>query len=722
MTLLNPGFLSALALVSIPLLIHLIRRRKLKVIPWAAMDFLLQSQRRQRRRLRIEELILLALRMLIVAVAVMAFVRPVLKALGVGLLTPGTRIYAIIALDNSYSMQFRSPSDGRTSFERARQAAEEILTKVLRQGDSASVVLLSDRPEELVGAPSYDLKGVLQRVRNARPGDRGTDYLAAAQTINRLLKTSRAPVKEVYWISDDQAAGWKSSAKEATRPVWEEHSRQARITWVSVGPPAEGRDNLAVESPVVGRELVTPHLPVRIEARIHNYGRRPRNDVLINLTVDGRLAGTRRISLPPGGSAVAQFVYLFGKPGVHIGRIALADARNADGLATDNAASFVVRARSQIKALIQDTHPAADPARSESFYLMTAMAPGGAAESIDPRLREGDNLSGQNLRGFDVIVITNVRGLSGADRRALGEYTRAGGGLLLFPGPETDPTRVNADYSAGNLLPAKLLPRKTLSVNDALSLNPATMTGDALSLFKETTTMNLGTAHFTTYYPLQPLWNARDPNAVQVLARFSNGDPAFVERREGFGRVILAASSSGTSWNELPLKPAFVPLAYQLVSYLSQGPTARHNLRLDEPFFRTLPLTDANKPMRVTGPDGRIDSLSSVLEARGVTASYLATVRAGIYRLEVVGGKTKDAFAVGLPGEESDLTYAEPRAAGMQAGLNAGRLTIARDPSRLPAAVRQSRYGTEIWRALIWTLVPLLLLESLLAQHFGRRG
>src|SRR3954471_6444742 len=66
----NPGFLAvAGALVSAPIIIHLINRMRFKRIRWAAMEFLLKSQKRNRRRLIIEQLILLALRCLLVLLA-----------------------------------------------------------------------------------------------------------------------------------------------------------------------------------------------------------------------------------------------------------------------------------------------------------------------------------------------------------------------------------------------------------------------------------------------------------------------------------------------------------------------------------------------------------------------------------------------------------------------------------------------------------------------------
>ena len=128
MTFLTPAFLGALALIGIPLLIHLIRQRKLKIVKWAAMEFLRQSQKKQRKRLRIEELILLLLRMLIVALAALAFARPVLRALGVPLLSQNTHVYAVSCWTTP-SVWTRGAPTASAAFERAKAAATEVVTK-----------------------------------------------------------------------------------------------------------------------------------------------------------------------------------------------------------------------------------------------------------------------------------------------------------------------------------------------------------------------------------------------------------------------------------------------------------------------------------------------------------------------------------------------------------------------------------------------------------------
>jgi hypothetical protein len=721
MTFLTPAFLGALALIGIPLLIHLIRRRKLKVVQWAAMEFLRQSQRKQRRRLRIEELILLALRMLIVAAAALAFARPVLRALGVPLLSQNTHVYAVIVLDNSFSMDARG-ADGRTSFDRAKAAAAEVLTRVLRDGDSVSLVLLSDKPEATVDAPSFDRGLVRRRIDAARVGDRTTDYLAGARVVDRLLRASKTPVKEVYWITDDQADAWATSRKESARPAWADMGKLARVNWISAGAGENDRDNLEVETPALGSELVTPQLATRIDARITNHGIKPRNDVLVNLVVDGAAKGSTRISVPPGGSATAEFIHQFVRSGSHAGSVTLNEAGSADSLEHDNAAPFAVRVRDRIKVLVLDPRPARNPSQSESYFLVKAMAPDENLESLQPKLREGEGLGGLTLRDYDVISIAGVGNLAPNDRAALSEYVKAGGGVMLFPGPDTDPRQLNAALQAAGLLPARLGARRKLDEKSGLKLDPSTIKHPALAMFKDTGNLHLSGAQFYTYFPLDPVTDETNLGAVRVMVRFSNGDPALVERQVGLGHVILAASSAGRQWNDLPLQSSYVPLVYQLMFYLGQGATSHRNLRLDEPLFLALPLKDANKPVRVTAPDGRVSTQSSSLDARGVTFRYEATGEAGIYKVGVVGSSTSDAFAVGLPTGESNLAYADPRRAAPEAGLPTNVLAVAQNPAEIRAMVNRARYGAEIWYSLVWAVLGMMFLESFLAQRFGRRG
>ncbi|XHC25422.1 BatA domain-containing protein [Phycisphaerales bacterium ac7] len=121
MTFLNAGLLAAgLAAVSIPILIHLLMRQRRKPVRWAAMRFLMEAYRKQRRRLRLQQWILLATRCLIVALLALALGRPLLEASGLISGAGGRSVYLLI--DNSIASARGSTQPPRSSSTRPRPA------------------------------------------------------------------------------------------------------------------------------------------------------------------------------------------------------------------------------------------------------------------------------------------------------------------------------------------------------------------------------------------------------------------------------------------------------------------------------------------------------------------------------------------------------------------------------------------------------------------------
>src|SRR3954464_4437319 len=118
----TPAFaLAGLALASIPIIIHILNRRRFKIIDWAAMDFLLRAMRKNRKRLRFEQWLLLATRCLVLALLGVALARPLScsenSMAGVGQRT-GLHVFVI---DNSYSMAYEADRpNAKTHFEHAK--------------------------------------------------------------------------------------------------------------------------------------------------------------------------------------------------------------------------------------------------------------------------------------------------------------------------------------------------------------------------------------------------------------------------------------------------------------------------------------------------------------------------------------------------------------------------------------------------------------------------
>src|SRR5438093_13728421 len=109
MTFISPIFLSFLALASVPIIIHLLNRRRFQLIEWAPMKYLKLTIKTNRRRLRIEQLILLAIRTLIIALLILAVARPILSQGRIGTwLSRRSSVSRLIVIDDSLSMGYRS--------------------------------------------------------------------------------------------------------------------------------------------------------------------------------------------------------------------------------------------------------------------------------------------------------------------------------------------------------------------------------------------------------------------------------------------------------------------------------------------------------------------------------------------------------------------------------------------------------------------------------------
>ncbi len=171
-----------------PILIHLLNRRKYREMRWAAMRFLVAALRKNQRRVRVEQWLLLAIRTLVILLVVSAMAKPFLESLGAVAL-PGQRTHRVIVLDGSLSMAY-VPGD-KTRFEQAKTLAAQ-LVRDARRGDVLSVVLMGDPPRVVVGdaSPSANGAEVLKEIDAIRSPHGGTDLVASFEAIDRVLGVS----------------------------------------------------------------------------------------------------------------------------------------------------------------------------------------------------------------------------------------------------------------------------------------------------------------------------------------------------------------------------------------------------------------------------------------------------------------------------------------------------------------------------------------------------
>jgi hypothetical protein len=388
-----------------------------------------------------------------------------------------------------------------------------------------------------------------------------------------------------------------------------------------------------------------------------------------------------------------------------------------DGLRGDNASRFAARVVEALKVLVLNPQPGKTPATDEAFYLTTALDPEGAGSNkpapIRATIRSSAKLSDLNLDGFDCIVLSGGGGFEPLDLRALREYLRRGGGLLVFPGQTQSAASLGRELA--DVLPASLGAEKKAPQGSPFRLDSGGISHPALQPLKDPEAVDLGAAAFESVFDMQL---PSPPEGSRVLLRLAGGAPALAEREFGQGRVILASFSAGVSRGDFALRPAYLPLLHQLVAHLAAGNSLSRSLRTGDPIAARFDVGQADEPVRVSGPGGLDATLAAEVGGDGAIARLPMSRGAGIYRFEASGGK-QEAFAVNVPEAESNLSHAGPNEVRERTGLK--EMRFATDLEDIAGLADRARKGSEVWRPLILAAILLLFAEAFLAQRFGRR-
>jgi len=176
MTFLNAILLGGVIAGAIPVIIHIINRNRFRRIRWGAMHLIEQILRRRRRRLKIEQILLLLVRIAIPVLLALCMARPVLT--GIEALRGRAKTSLLILLDNSYSMNAFSAAGSHFT-----QAKTQINTIVnaLPRGSEVTVAWMSGRASSQLG-PTFDKARLRGMLAAKKQGFGAADSAAAIET------------------------------------------------------------------------------------------------------------------------------------------------------------------------------------------------------------------------------------------------------------------------------------------------------------------------------------------------------------------------------------------------------------------------------------------------------------------------------------------------------------------------------------------------------------
>jgi Aerotolerance regulator N-terminal len=716
--LLSPFLIWGMLLGIIPLIIHLMNRRRYRRVEWAPMRHLRLTIRRNRRRIQIEQLLLLLLRIALPVLLFLFLARPVLNPTGLERwIVGGGRSSQVVLVDDSLSMGYAS--GGPPAFHRAREVAGAILAAAQPQ-DRCTLV-----------AASAPRTPVFHEVEGGRREELSSEALAlpisethaawptVLEGVDEVVQSCTYPTRSLTIVTDLRKSGWEAGVGPVASR-WSEQGLRVRV--IDVG--SDEVANVSIEALVPVDRTVLAAAESHWEAVIRNNSPRVLSRTKAVLRLDDRPTEVVLPEIPPRQVARVPLTVRFPSQGMHDLSLQLPE----DELSGDNQHWAAVPVKDTLLIRLVDGEPSSEPFGSEVDYLAAPLSIGvGDAEAWRVEVVLEEDFLAPRLEPADVLVLANVSAPTPDQARKLAGLVRGGTGLLVFTGGKLDTGLYNERlYRSGEpLLPVPLKAQVDETIR-GLVVDPVRPSPiERLMELKPSALERVQVRQFMAVD--EP---AATLGAVRVLARWNDParSPAIVERVVGEGRVLLWTTTADRAGNDWPIEPSFVLAIREAIRGSSRPTSWAHTVNAGDRPRRVVHSSHQLANVRLTPPGGTepraltavaIDDRASGDPSPASAIDLPDTRRAGLYRIswdEGPLGAQQDLFASNPDPRESPL---ERIAAAEVKGLLA--------PLGVDVAVAKgdgtdgsSTSGREVWHELAWGLLGLLILEPILASWVGR--
>ncbi len=661
MSFISPYFLIGAAAASIPLLIHLLTRDRIKKVQFSSLRFFVRTSGAVLKRKKAQEMIILAMRMAFCALLAIAFARPFFGDAGVN--PDGTvraRNARVVLVDVSASVGTAANV----------QAKAKAAVSNLDSGSDAVAVVAFTNDASVLQAMTTDLGKANEAIDSIQITSGGTDLLNALQRAVKLLDATSAEQKSIVIVSDLQRSGWRNY-----KGVWKlPPDVQLHVQQVHDEPPA----NVAIVETDFPQQQVPDGKHRSVSVRVANYSQKRFDRIPVALTIHGKVVETQTVSLMPRDSVPVRFRCLFDKVGDNPSSVSI-DVD--DYVAEDNAYYFNTRVVPKIKILVITSQIGDD-----SFYLVHALDPPGSNSPFSAVPMTASQVTPNDVESAMVVILSDVSTLNANITGALRDLLGRGGGLFFVPGDSVRPDKFNQTFAA--IAPAKL--RQQLSGETrAKRIIPVGWQDidyehPVFEVFKRPHHGDLKSQRFFRF------WEVSDSQLSRVLARLENGMPALLEQQIDKGISMMFVSALDGNWNNLPVESGaiFVSLLHQTMQHLAVRSKKRTQYNVGEPL--------------------EIKEGYSLLDPSGKTMEDATIRRPGFHSLK--NGKSDLCVAANI-----DLTEADP------APLNVEEITAAIVPAGSEAVQEQQGAAAvppEAEKNSIWWFVILGASVLILGELF----
>ncbi len=686
---LNTSILTGLLAVSIPLLIHLLTRKKVKKIDFSTLYFLKELKTQKIRRLKIRQILLMIIRTIIVLFLILGFARPTMKGAMAPTMGEKAKTAAVFIVDNSMSMQ--TMVMGRQLFDSVQDHIYQLAT-AFQTGDELYAIAVTPGAPDIYRGARYQFKQLIDALRKTDVSGQSTDIPAALEKARDILLQSKNVNKEIFLLSDFQKSGFMTVPDDSTAVF-----QDIPVHVFAVPIRADELSNLAITGLEFQNQIIERGKVVEMDVIVANTGRVNESGKLLQLFIDGKRTAQTNVQLKAGEKQRVTFHIIPEQTGLISGYVMLDD----DDLLADNRHYFVFYVPEKVDMLLVgensgDTH---------FLKIATKVQP-----NIDATEVQADRLVSGIFNNRDVVILANVRQLSAAMQEELIQFVQNGGGLIISLGPNVDIETYNKWLCKPFSLPYYVRVLGDDKKKDSyVSLGKLDFSHPVFKgMFNQKPEL-LDSPRFFTIAEFADVTSAR------TIARFSNRVPFLMEAKFANGRILVMNTALNGYWSDINLKAIFVPLLNRSVLYLSGATERMDRQRIVGDELKTVLVSETElKDLRVIKPDRSEHRIRPGIQNSRYTISFHDVNMAGMYLLQS-GDTVLDMWAVNPEPGESDLTQLEMNEFRQYAGED--RIIMLDESKPLADQILSTRYGRELWKVAIAIVLVLLIIESLLARE-----
>ena len=716
MTFLNPAILWGLAAVSIPILIHIFNLKKTKKIEFSTLMFLKEIQQSKYKKIKLKQLLILLCRIAMTILLVLAFSRP----FETGYLGAGEKAKSsvLLILDNSFSMQARTT--GGNCLDIAKKKLQETLG-LMDEKDEVYFSTVSDLDKPWKSASFQNHNDIIDSSNNSKISDVTRDFNEVLYYAEQILSSSSNPYKEIFLFTDGQ----KSFIEGKNQTAYVKGFDGLTYFNIVLCSSREG-NNISLDTINTVTKIFEQNRNVKLKCTVNNRNSFDvqNKSVVLNFQ-NGKYRDEKNIDIPANSSVDVEFNFTPHVTGFAGGYIELIQSEIADDEVTnDNKRYFAFKIPDKVNLLLVSY------AQPDLDYVMLAL------RSSEELMRDSlnnkvdffnikqtgtNNLSGEDFNKYNCIVIADMPSFSQSDADKLYNYVQSGGGVIIYPGSNTDIKNYNEVFMKRFGFPhisgtyGNLNGTQTYSF-DKIDFEHPVFEG----IFKkpEASQNEIQKESPRIKYGLELL----SGNNTLPIIKLNNEKNFLNEYSSGRGKILFYSVSPDMTNSDFPASMLFSPLTVRSILYLSNSNPIQEAVDGQDYFldFKKF-LTGSSDSITVSGLQHRTDRSIPVPESPLINMKpYLGS--SSIYFLGQAG-KTVYEFPSNFDKAESGMSLYDDKEIEKyiksRFDVEVNTITFSQV---LEASILELRKGKEIWQYFLFGAIFFLILEYLISRSFFKAG